>query len=64
MTHLPLDNMIDYSRHLPASSHHKTGNPISENSPYLLKVNTKFYMETDGKRMFTVKNLKSKLYLI
>ena len=50
--------MIDYSRH----PHRETGGPISEKSPYLLKANTEFYMETDGKRMFTVKTLQFKLY--
>ena len=55
--------MIDYSRHLRANPHRETDNPKSEKSPYLLKVNTQFYMETDGKRMFTVKTLKFKLYL-
>ena len=55
--------MIDYSRHLPANPHRETGDPISETSPDMLKVNTQFYMETDGKRMFTVKTLKFKLYL-
>ena len=56
--------MIDYSRHLSTYPHRETGNPISEKKyPYLLKVNTQFYMETDGKRMFTVKTLKFKLYL-
>ena len=55
--------MIDYSCHLPANPHRETGDPISEKSPYPLQVNTQFYMETDGKRMFTVKTLKFKLYL-
>ena len=55
--------MIDYSCYLPAYPHRETGDPISEKSPYLLQVNTQFYMETDGKRMFTVKTLKFKLYL-
>ena len=50
--------MIDYSRHLPANPHRETSNLISEKSPYLLKVNTQFYMETDGKRMFTVKKIE------
>ena len=55
--------MIDFSRRLPANPHRETGDPISEKSPYLLKVNTQFYMETDGKRMFTFKTLQFKLYL-
>ena len=46
-----------------ANPHRKTGNPISEKSPYLLKVNTQFYMEADGNHMFTVQKLKFKLYL-
>ena len=41
--------MIDYSRHLLANPHCETSNLISEKSPRLLKVNTQFYMETDGK---------------
>ena len=55
--------MIDYSCPLPANPHRETGNLIIEKSPYLLKVNTQFYMETDGKRMFTVKTLTFKLNL-
>ena len=50
--------MINCSRHLPANPHRETGDPIREKSPYLLKVNTQFYMKKDGKRMFTVKTLK------
>ena len=48
-------HMIDYTRRLPTNPHCETGNPLSEKSPYLLKNNTQFYMETDGKRMFTIK---------
>ena len=36
--------MIDYSRHLAANPHRETDDPISEKSPYLLKLNTQFYM--------------------
>ena len=55
--------MIDYSRNLHANPHRETRNPIGEKSPYLLEVNTQFYMETDWKRMFNTKTLKFKLYL-
>ena len=54
-------HIIDYFRHLPENPHRDTGNPITEKSPYLLKVSTQFYMETDGKLMFTVKYVKSVL---
>ena len=37
---VPLACMIDYTRHLPANPHREIGNPITEKSPYLLKVNT------------------------
>ena len=56
-------HMINFPRRFPDNPTRGTGNPISEKSHYLYKVDAKFYMETDRKLMFVIKTFVLKLHL-
>ena len=55
--------MIDFSRHFSDNPFRGTGNPISEKSPCLKKVDAQLYMELDMRLMFVVKSFILTLYI-